>query len=61
MTGKERKEFITFMEEFTVKVTSSQELSRQFLVDVGIYTADGQLTEPYKNLYIPRSSKLAKS
>ena len=53
MNEVERKEFFAFIEEFEKKITSSQEAARQFLVDVGIYTMDGQLTEPYKYFRMP--------
>jgi hypothetical protein len=54
MTDQERKEYLQYLEEFRKKVRGNKELSRKFLVEVGIYTEDGQLTEPYENLYIPR-------
>jgi hypothetical protein len=54
MTAQEREEYLQYLEEFRKKVRGNKELARKFLVEVGIYTEDGQLTEPYKNLYIPR-------
>ena len=53
MTDKERNKLLAFMEDFKKKVAGNQEMARKFLVDVGIYTADGQLTEPYKNFRMP--------
>jgi len=54
MTEREREALIAYMKEFQKKVEGNQELAREFLVRVGIYTKEGQLTEPYKHLYIPR-------
>jgi hypothetical protein len=51
MTEQERQELIRFMENFGK--TATKEEARAFLVEIGIYTEDGVLTEPYKNLYIP--------
>ena len=53
MTDVERKNLLTYMEDFIKKVEGNKEMARQFLVEVGIYTEDGKLTEPYRNLYIP--------
>jgi len=53
MDERERKELLAYIEEFKKKVEGNKELARQFLIDVGIYTEDGRLTEPYKHLYIP--------
>ena len=55
MTDREREEFIACMEDFKKKVAGNKEMARQFLIEVGIYTKDGKLTEPYKHLYIPRN------
>ncbi|GHT25589.1 hypothetical protein FACS189430_12220 [Bacteroidia bacterium] len=54
MTDKEREDCLRDMEAFRLKLRGNKELSRQFLIDAGIYTKDGVLAEPYKNLYIPR-------
>jgi hypothetical protein len=51
MTAQEREEYLQFLKEFRKNLT--KESARAFLVEIGIYTEDGQLTEPYKNLYIP--------
>jgi hypothetical protein len=53
MTEREREALLAYMEDFKKKVTGNKELSRQFLIEVGIYTEDGKLTEPCKHLYIP--------
>jgi len=54
MTEREREEFLAYMEEFIKKVSVNKEMARDFLVRVGIYTREGQLTEPYQHLYIPK-------
>ena len=53
MDEKERNELLAFIAEFKKKVEGNKELARQFLVEVGIYTKEGQLAEPYQHLYIP--------
>jgi len=53
MTDKEREEFLVYLDKLEKEVTESKETARKFLVEVGIYTENGNLTEPYKNLYIP--------
>ena len=54
MTDEERKEFIACMQDFKNKIAGNRELARQFLIETGIYTMEGRLTEPYQNLYIPK-------
>ena len=56
MTDKERKDFMAYIEEFSKKLEGNRELSLDFFSRVGICTKDGELTEPYKNLYIPRTA-----
>jgi len=53
MSDKEREESIRLMEEYRKKLTGNKELCREFLVKAGIYTKEGELTEPYQHLYIP--------
>ena len=53
MTEIERKNLLAYMENFIKEVSGNKEMARQFLIEVGICTIDGQLTEPYKNLYLP--------
>ena len=53
MDEKERNELLAYMEEFKKKIEGNKELARDFLVRAGIYTKEGQLAEPYQNLYIP--------
>ena len=52
MTEEERKELLAYIEEFKNKIAGNKELARQFLVEVGIYTPEGMLAEPYQNFYI---------
>jgi hypothetical protein len=53
MTDKEREELIAFMLEFKKKIDGNKELAQQFLIEVGIYTEDGKLAEPYRHLHFP--------
>ena len=53
MTEIERKNLLAYMENFIKEVSGNKEMARKFLVEVGICTKDGKLTEPYKNLYLP--------
>ena len=53
MTDIERKEFLGLMDGLKEKIAGNRELSLHFLAKAGICTADGNLTEPYKHLYIP--------
>ncbi len=48
MTVKEIKKSVTGMKKFTKKVSSSQRKARQFLVNAGIYTPQGNLAKAYK-------------
>ena len=54
MTDEERKELLAYIEEFKQKIVGNKELARQFLIEVGIYTPEGRLAEPYQNLYFPK-------
>jgi hypothetical protein len=51
MTERERNELLAYMENF--RKTMTKESARAFLIGAGIYTPEGVLAEPYKNLYIP--------
>ena len=53
MDEKERNELLAYMENFIKEVEGNKEMARQFLIEVGIYSKEGKLTEPYKHLYIP--------
>jgi len=54
MTEEDRKEFLIHIEDFKKKVSGNKEMARQFLIEVGIYTKEGRLAAPYRNLYIPK-------
>ena len=54
LTDKERQEFFEYAEEFKKKIEGNRELALDFFSRVGICTKDGELTELYKNLRIPR-------
>ena len=53
MTEDERNEFFSYLENIKKKVTGNKELSLYYLSKAGICTAEGNLTEPYRHLYIP--------
>jgi hypothetical protein len=55
MTDKERQELIQFMRD--ARKNATKESARAFLIEAGIYTKEGVLAEPYKNLYIPRPNE----
>jgi hypothetical protein len=55
MTDQERKLLLKNLGEHTKKMTSSKKASTQYLVDLGIFTKDGQLTENYKDICIQPS------
>jgi len=53
MNDEEREAFIKMSQEYTEKLSKDKKLARDFLIRAGIYTKEGQLAEPYQNLYIP--------
>jgi len=53
MTDKERQNLLSYMDDFIKKASGNKELALDFLSRSGICTKEGNLTEPYKNLYIP--------
>lgn len=48
MNITEHKKYLKEFKAFGKKVTSSQESSKQFLIDAGIHTPTGRLKKPYK-------------
>lgn len=54
MTQEERRELIQKLEDLRKELKESPEKSLTFLEDVGILDEDGNLTEQYKNLRIPK-------
>ena len=57
MSEKELKEFQDVLENYRKKVTKSKEASRKFLIELGIFTAKGNLRKPYKHLCIPQEQE----
>jgi hypothetical protein len=49
MSDKELRELIDIIQDVTHEYTSTPEKARQFLVDAGIVTSTGELTEPYRS------------
>jgi hypothetical protein len=53
MTDTERIEFIERLERYKNKLSSNKEEAQNFLINAGIYTSAGVLSENYSNLCIP--------
>jgi hypothetical protein len=52
MTDAERKKLLKRMKERTREICRTRESATQYLIDLGIFTKDGKLTENYKNIRI---------
>jgi len=50
MTDQERKELIRYMKKAVKRMDTDKEYSRQILIEIGLYTPDGELTEHSKSL-----------
>ena len=50
MTDEERKELIRRMKKAAKRMNTDKEYSRKMLIEIGLYTPDGELAEQYKNL-----------
>jgi hypothetical protein len=50
MNEQERAYFLAFADEYEKKMKGNPELARRFLINMGLYTEDLELTEPYKHL-----------
>lgn len=48
MNEKEIDKTVEVMKRYTRKVCKSKKSARKFLVDAGIYTADGKLAKNYR-------------
>jgi hypothetical protein len=53
MENKELNDFIKLLEEYKKKPIT-KESATKFLVDIGVITEKGTLSENYKNLCIPQ-------
>lgn len=54
MEDKKVDELVAKLEKYKEELAKSAEKSKQFLVDVGIITPNGNLTKNYKHLCIPQ-------
>ncbi len=54
MSDRERKDYLTRLEQLGKKLAEDPIAAKQFLVDAGIITPKGNLRKPYKNLCIPQ-------
>ena len=50
MTDQERKALLQYMKKAVKKMDNDKDYSRQMLVEIGLYTENGVLAEPYKHL-----------
>ena len=50
MTDQDRKALLQYMKNAIKKMETDKEYSRQMLVEIGLYTTNGTLAEPYKHL-----------
>lgn len=57
MTNKELKDLISLMDNMRLKLKGDREASRKFLVDAGIFTKNGNLKKPYRELQRRAHSK----
>jgi len=53
MTIQEREKLKKALKTYKKVVTSSKKASRQFLVQLGVFTKSGNIRKEYKNLCIP--------
>jgi hypothetical protein len=61
MTDQERKELLRYMKNAVEKMDTDRDYSRQMLVEIGLYSPKGALTEPYKHLAPLRESGVLRS
>lgn len=54
MSKQEKENFKRAVESYKKEVLVSQAASRQFLVELGIFTEKGNVRKPYKHLCIPQ-------
>jgi len=50
MTDEERKELLRYMKKAIKRMDRDKEYAREILVEIGLYTADGELSEECKSL-----------
>lgn len=54
MSDKEARELLKTLKDSKKKITKTQKSSREFLVELGIFTKKGNLKKNYKDLCIPQ-------
>lgn len=54
MSKQEKENFKKAVESYKNEVLTSKEASRQFLIELGIFTKTGNVRKPYKHLCIPQ-------
>lgn len=54
MSDKEIERTLEKLRKFRERLAGDKEASKKFLVDTGIITSEGKLTELYQNLCIPQ-------
>jgi hypothetical protein len=60
MNEQERAYFIAFAKEYQKKIEGDPKLARQLLIDIGMYTEDGELSEHLKH-YATRQRPIAET
>ena len=50
MTDRERKDLLRYMKSAVKRMDKDKDYSRQMLVEIGLYTSNGALAEPYRHL-----------
>ena len=53
MTTQERENLKKALKTYKKRVTSSKKASRNFLIELGVFTKNGKVRKEYKNLCIP--------
>ena len=54
MCEKETRELLKTLKDSKKEITKTKKSSREFLVELGIFTEKGNLKKNYKDLCIPR-------
>ena len=61
MTDKEREELLRYMKKTVKRMNTDKEYSRKLLIEIGLYTPDGELTEECKHLAPLKESGVLRS
>lgn len=54
MSDREARELLKTLKDSKKKITKTQKSSREFLIELGIFTKKGNLKKNYKDLCIPQ-------